>query len=167
MKELLKANEKIDEKSNIILKRLESMKEFKNAKTIGIYLSKPKEVQTFNLIRKYIKEKEFSVPVQKECIEFVKLNSLENLIKGKYDILEPKEKEFINYTPNIIIIPGVAFDLNKNRLGYGKGCYDRFLKGKNLLKIGIAFDFQIVKNIKTEIHDIKMDIIITEKNIIC
>jgi len=165
MKEILSQQSRgeIEIKSKIILEKLETLEQFKKAKTIGIYLSKPKEVQTFDIIKKYLKEKEFSVPITNSCITFAKLTSLENLIKGKYDILEPKEKEFITYIPEIIILPAVSFDLNKNRLGYGKGCYDIFLKSKKTFKLGIVFDFQIVDNIKTEPHDVKMDLIITEK----
>jgi 5-formyltetrahydrofolate cyclo-ligase len=91
--------------------------------------------------------------------------------RGPYGILEPM------YRPNrinikkldLIFIPGVAFDRKSNRLGFGKGFYDKFLKNMpdNTLKIGVAFDFQIFETIKSDPWDIKMDIIVTEKGFLC
>jgi len=68
----------------------------------------------------------------------------------------------------LIIVPGVAFDLNLNRIGYGKGYYDRFLSkvSKNVPKIALAYDFQVLESISEGENDIKMDMIITEKRII-
>lgn len=66
----------------------------------------------------------------------------------------------------IIFVPGVAFDLRKGRIGYGGGFYDKILRKTNAFKIGVAFSFQIFKKLPLEIHDQKVDIIITEKGII-
>ena len=82
--------------------------------------------------------------------------------KSSLGVLEP-----ISYTvlenPSVIIIPLVACDVNKNRIGMGKGYYDRYLKGKNCLKIGICYDFQVVEGIIPNETDVPLDIIITEK----
>ena len=68
---------------------------------------------------------------------------------------------------DLMIIPGVCFDKNKNRLGYGKGYYDRYLKElDNVIKVGICFDEQLVKDeyISADEYDIKMDFVVTDKN---
>ncbi len=65
--------------------------------------------------------------------------------------------------PEWFLVPGVGFDLNGARLGRGKGYYDRYLEGKNFLKIGLAWSEQIVEKIPVEQHDCYMDFIITEE----
>ncbi|MFH1540881.1 MAG: 5-formyltetrahydrofolate cyclo-ligase [Elusimicrobiota bacterium] len=64
-----------------------------------------------------------------------------------------------------MIVPGVAYDEKCNRLGFGKGYFDRFLKTKKVMKIGLAHSFQIVKKISVSKNDIPMDFVITEKDI--
>lgn len=101
-------------------------------------------------------------------MEFKIINTFGDLVKGYKGILEPpsslKNAENI---PDFIIMPGVAFDKSGNRIGYGKGYYDRFLmkyKTKPLL-IAICYECQIYNAIPNEKNDIKMDFIITEKSI--
>ena len=67
-----------------------------------------------------------------------------------------------SYT-GLMILPGLAFDFNGNRLGYGKGFYDRYLKKGNFIKVGLAYDFQVVDKLEVKEHDQKMDVIVTEK----
>jgi len=93
----------------------------------------------------------------------------EPLYVNNYGILEPK-KQNITFKPDIILVPLIAFDKSLNRIGYGKGYYDRFLKKhakkkKNILTIGLAFSFQKYKKIPTSKHDVKLDYILTEKGI--
>ena len=94
----------------------------------------------------------------------------EPLYVSKFGILEPNNlrKEII---PDLIIVPLVAFDSNLNRIGYGKGYYDRSLKQirkikKNAIFLGIAYSFQKCKQIPVNNHDFKLDYIFTEKGII-
>lgn len=68
--------------------------------------------------------------------------------------------------PDIVIVPGIAFDVRLNRIGFGGGYYDRFLEGTDAYKIGACFDYQIIEDIDAENHDVPMDIIVTEKRII-
>lgn len=69
--------------------------------------------------------------------------------------------------PDVIIVPGVAFDERLNRVGFGAGYYDRFLKSTEAEKIGVCFDYQVVKSIGAAAdHDVCMDMIITEKRIL-
>jgi len=93
----------------------------------------------------------------------------EPLYVNKYGILEPK-KSNITFKPDIILVPLVAFDRNLNRIGYGKGYYDRALKqlsaNKKILTIGIAFSFQEASIIPTNQYDYNLDCILTDRNLI-
>lgn len=92
----------------------------------------------------------------------------ESLKAGAFGILEPTE-DCVAVPENeidLIIVPGVAFDRQRNRLGRGKGFYDRLLSTLNVPKIGISYDFQLKDQIPVEPFDRKMDLIITEKEII-
>lgn len=160
------SREEIKEKSQVIMDKLFENKKFKRARKAAVYLAKPYEVDTNYTLRTNLGEKEFSVPVTDEEVKLVKLTSFEDLIRGKFDVFEPREREYIDYIPEVVVIPGIAFDKSKNRLGHGKGFYDTFLEGKQAYKIGIAFDFQVIENIPSDPHDVKMDLIITEKRMI-
>ncbi len=93
----------------------------------------------------------------------------EPLYVNKYGILEPK-KQNITFKPDIILVPLVAFDRNLNRIGYGKGYYDRVLKqlssNKKILTIGMAFSFQEATIIPTNQYDYNLDCILTDRNLI-
>ena len=93
----------------------------------------------------------------------------EPLYVNNYGILEPK-KQNITFKPDIILVPLAAFDKNLNRIGYGKGYYDRALKqlsvNKRILTIGIAFSFQEASIISTNQYDYNLDCILTERNLI-
>ena len=94
----------------------------------------------------------------------------EPLYVNKFGILEPKNSNKSSI-PDLIMVPIVAFDNNLNRLGYGKGYYDRSLAkinklNKNMISIGIAYSFQNCRKIKVNKHDFKLDYIFTERGII-
>ena len=99
---------------------------------------------------------------------FLEIKSLEDVEKSSIGLMEPKYYCEVVDEPNaIMIIPGAAFDRTGNRIGYGGGYYDRFLaKEPNHKKIALAYDFQIYDILPMEKHDIKVDEIITEKEII-
>ena len=116
--------------------------------------------------------KQISIPycnVQDLTLGVSPLCHWDDLCPGAYDILEPKQdcrKPIDLDTIDIIIVPGVAFDTTGNRMGHGKGYFDRLLKHLDALRIGLAFEFQIVSHVPMDPHDEKMDIIVTEKQII-
>ena len=93
----------------------------------------------------------------------------EPLYVNRYGILEPK-KQNITFKPDIILVPLVAFDRSLNRIGYGKGYYDRALKqlssNKKILTIGMAFSFQEASIIPTNQYDYNLDCILTDRNLI-
>ena len=97
-------------------------------------------------------------------MDFFKWSFSNPLIINKYGIPEPVSNK-IRY-PDILLVPLVAFDKDLNRIGYGGGFYDRYIKKikkKKIITIGLAFSFQKVKKIQTNKFDIKLDFIVTEK----
>lgn len=97
----------------------------------------------------------------------LQFNGSKTSAKGKYEIPEPYDSPETNAEDiEVVLIPGVVFDKSGGRIGYGKGCYDRFLYGKNYIKAGICYEFQILDgNLSLDPHDIKMDYLLTEKDI--
>lgn len=157
-----------------IISTLTDLEIYKKAKTIFVYVSVNEEVNT----RRFIEEalglgKIIAVPKTYKGSKEMKaviINSLEDLGPARFNLLEPKddskilEKEEID----LIVVPGAVFDFNLNRIGYGGGYYDRFLKDiefKNN-KVALAYDFQVLDKIEVESHDMKMDLVITEKRIL-
>ena len=99
-------------------------------------------------------------------MDFFEWSSKDPLIINKYGIPEPISNK-IKY-PDILLVPVVAYDKYFNRIGYGGGFYDRYIKNikknKKVITIGLAYSFQEVKKIPTKKYDIKLDFVITEKN---
>lgn len=157
-------------KSQQITKKLINEKIYKEAKVIAIYSSIDSEVKTIPLAKIALNNKKtlaYPKIIDKNNMEFYKINCLEELKEGNFHILEPTSNKKIDKEKiDLIIIPGICFDLNKNRIGYGKGYYDSYLQGTNIKKVGICYEKQITtKTIITDKQDIKMDWIITEENI--
>lgn len=154
--------------SQNIMDILENSTIFKNAESIFIYHSMKGEVETTKFIKKWFSLKDFYLPVIVDNnMFFRKYLSNELLQQSEYGIQEPQGENFTNYDDiDLIIIPGVAFDKHMNRMGRGKGYYDRFLHNLNdKIKIGICFNFQLLEHIPINDNDIKMNYIITESGI--
>jgi 5-formyltetrahydrofolate cyclo-ligase len=167
------SKDEVFEKSNKIKSRLFKMKEFKESLTILFYVSYDNEVYTHEMIKDCIKNKKnVVVPVTDKKNKKLILSKLENwddLSLGAYNILKPKKekiKEISIDDLDLIIVPGVGFDESGHRIGHGKGYYDNLLKNSVSQILGLAFEFQIIKYIPIEKHDITIDKIITEKRII-
>lgn len=159
-------------KDSKIFNNLISLNSYKRAKKVFIYIGFGSEINTKGLIEIMLKEgKEVFVPkVLEEEMIALKITSLNNLIESKFKILEPVgEKSDIDGEEfDLIIMPGVAFDRSGNRIGYGKGYYDKYLKDvkSDIKKIALAYELQLIEEIETEEHDLKVDSIITENEII-
>ena len=138
-------------------------------KSIGIYQSMNDEVDTSRII-KLILASNMTLSsgrcLDLQNMEFAKVSSLDNLKPGVLNILEPTEEMIAIDDIEVLVIPMVAYDQDRNRLGHGKGYYDRYLKNFKGLKIGIAYQYQEVTKIIKEKHDIPMDIIVNENKII-
>jgi len=157
--------------SKIISNRVIATKEYQTSKSIGAYYPKGSEVKTFDIIKHSINDKkEIGLPrvIDSTKIEFFKIieDSFEKIkfTKGKYGIFENSMSTISIDKMDLLIIPGIAFDLQGNRIGYGKGYYDRFLSStKAKYIIGLAYETQIINEIPNNDHDIPVDVIITEK----
>lgn len=154
----------IKEKSAAIAEKLFVLPQFKVAKTVAFYLSKGSEVKTYGMIEKALKEgKEILVPVTNEEITLVQFTSFDDLVPARFGVPEPKTKIIAKKEPDVVLLPGLAFDLDLHRLGYGRGYYDRLLKKIGAVRIGICFDLQVVDVIPHHEHDEKLDIVISER----
>lgn len=164
------SKEEIIEKSKKIENNLLNLQQYKNAKTIMFFVSFNSEVNTHNMIRNSLKNKTVIVPkvVQNE-IEPSVIIDFDNLIpSGKFGIFEPIEAMKIAYKNiNLVLVPGIAFDKEGHRIGFGFGYYDKFLrKVPKAIKIGLCFDFQVVDKVPREEHDVPVDLIVTEERVI-
>ncbi len=152
-------NLKNGEEFTRIIKSLECYKE---AKAVMIYMPIKGEADVTGLLED---SKVFLTPVT-EGEEIYPSIVNGNFIQGNFNVPEPTEKEaFEKEKIDIVLVPGVAFDKEGNRMGYGKGYYDRFLKDMKALKIGVCHSFQLRDNVPNEEHDIKMDMIVTEREV--
>lgn len=150
------------ESSKMVFQKIEELPEFINAKSILLYWSLPDELPTHNFIEKWCKSKQILLPMVKDEKMLIKpFVSTQNLHKSDMGIWEPATQNEYLKQIDIVLVPGIAFDKSKNRLGRGKGYYDRYFINKNVTKVGICYDFQLLENVPIETHDIKMDIIIT------
>ncbi|MHC2994403.1 MAG: 5-formyltetrahydrofolate cyclo-ligase [Candidatus Atribacteria bacterium] len=170
------SSEEIKNKSHQIFLNLIKAKEFLNSQNIMFYVATRSEVQTEEMIKASIKMgKKVFVPII--LLDYINLAPSRlidfdrELEKGKKGILEPK-KEYYRLFPSenidLIILPGIAFDLAGNRIGRGLGYYDNFLKkvSPSTKLIALAFEMQIIKTVPAHRNDIPVNKIITEDRII-
>ncbi|MBQ4162847.1 MAG: 5-formyltetrahydrofolate cyclo-ligase [Parabacteroides sp.] len=146
--------------------RLEETELFRQASCIALYHALPGEVQTADFIEKWHKQKRLLLPIVKgNDLQLLLYTGKESVKTGAFGIWEPTEEcEVVPEEEiDLVIVPGVAFDRQHNRLGRGKGFYDRLLSTLSAPKIGICYDFQLKELIPIEPFDKKMDLILTEK----
>ena len=164
------SRDEIRDKSRKIAQKLLKLREVKNAKSIAIYLDSNNEVRTKQAIDKFLKLKfDISIPVyfrKKEDYAWSKFSGWTNLEQGPFKIPQPKDPAESLGKFDIAFVPGLAFSRSGVRLGYGKGIFDKLLLGTEALKIGLAYDFQVVDELPAEKHDLRMDIIITEERVL-
>lgn len=160
-------------KSSLIINNVKNEPDYKNARIVALYKSLNSEVDTTELIQYTISiGKIVALPkVVNDELRFYKINSIDDkFIKSNFGVEEPigNESNFVSEgNIDLVIVPGVCFDKYKNRLGFGKGYYDRFLDNKDLKKIGICFKEQIInEKLPVSDNDVKMDKIITEDTIL-
>ncbi|WP_139905201.1 5-formyltetrahydrofolate cyclo-ligase [Clostridium thermarum] len=173
IKEKLSSLSKIEklEKDKIIFSNLTGHAAYVKCNKLFIFVSFGNEVDTHRIIMDALsKGKTVAVPVilsLEEGMVAVEIHSLEELKENKYGILEPLLIENRIVSPSEIdlaIIPGAAFDKNGGRLGYGAGMYDKYLVNlkSDAKKIALGYDFQVLEKVPMEVHDIRMDEIITD-----
>ncbi len=161
-----------ESKSAAIMKNLVKLAEYKKAKAVMFYAVKGNEVKTRELIEAALKEgKIVLLPItniEKKEIEAAVIEDYDrDLKKGTFGIMEPRQKKSCAAKIDVVIVPGVAFDIDGHRLGYGHGFYDKLLhRLDRTVKIGLAYDFQIINKLPKESHDHPLDIIVTESRVI-
>ena len=161
------SDEQREYEANAVFRKIELMPEFKVANTILIYWATSDELPTQDIIARWCREKQMLLP----AIEGNKLVLKRYLPDGKLiqknlGIWEPDMSEKYEGKVDMVIVPGVAFDKRKNRLGRGKGYYDRFFRKQLPVKIGVGFDCQLVPRVPILKHDIPMDKIVTASHTI-
>lgn len=163
--------DEILEKSKAISESLFKTKEFTEAKTVMIYMSSFGEVSTATIMQRLFESgRRVVVPISNTADETITLSYIESrdeLISGAYGIPEPKTVKPVHEEDiSLVLVPGTAFDMQMNRMGFGKGYYDKLLERLSAIKVGLCYDFQLLSEIPHSAHDIPMDIIITEERII-
>lgn len=154
---------------------------WKNAKWIFPFVSFGTEVDTVELIRQILREEQererlngkrsrfLAVPkVEGREINFYQIDTIEQLRPGYQGILEPSGGCMITASSGIMLMPGLAFDKRKTRVGYGGGYYDRYLSrhgNSALVTAALAFDFQVVESIEGEAFDVSPEYIVTPDGI--
>jgi len=154
--------------SEKILSKLMKTKIISEAESIACYYSIGSEVQTVELITHLLdKKKSVSLPrISSSAMSFRIIDDLSKLDKGEFDIPEPRDNAPIQEKHDVILVPCVGLDGDGNRIGYGQGFYDKYLEGNGAIKIALSYSKQIVKSIPVTDEDIRMDWIITEKDVI-
>jgi 5-formyltetrahydrofolate cyclo-ligase len=173
-KKILKIREKTNKKNiQIDFNQITGIlkKEKITKKIIGGYYPENYEVDDLELLKKFEKNKfDISLPVIKKNfqMDFYKWSIFDSLKINKYGIPEPETSNIVY--PDVILVPLVAFDKNLNRLGYGGGYYDRLIKKlskkKKIIKIGLALSVQKIDKVPINMHDQKLDYIVTNKYIV-
>lgn len=154
-------------RSEAIMQQVEALSRFAEARTVLLYWSMDDEVYTHGLVSKWYEDKTLLLPcVDGDDLRLRQYTGPECMKAGEqFGIGEPTGPEWTDLeSVEVIVVPGVAFDKKGNRLGRGRGFYDRLLASTpNAYKIGVAFDFQMVEDVPTEPFDKPMDIVISER----
>jgi len=165
---LVQRNSLIDRdiKNNIIKNKVLNSEVYQKCKSIFTYVSMGSEVDTLKIIEySLLNNKSVAVPkITQTKMIFVKIDSLNDLKLGKFNILEPvSDYEIKSDEYTLFLIPALVFDKNNYRIGYGGGYYDKYLYNiKCLKKVGLAYSFQIVESVPKNDFDIPLDFVITD-----
>ena len=154
--------------SDEVITTLQLTSAFQQAHCILAYYSLNDEVNTHALLQDYCLEKRFILPiVDGDELLLKEFRDTQQMKKGALGIFEPIGNVFTDLDLiDLIIVPGRAFDRKLNRIGRGKGYYDRLLSQLSCPKVGICFDFQLFDDIPFEDWDIKMDMVVTQNEIV-
>lgn len=163
--------EMIHKNSEMICDTFLNLPEYASAKCVFAYMDCKNEVETKKVIEQCWKDgKIVAVPkVFGEIMKYYAITSYDDLEDGYFGIREPKYEnlEEIVCEDGLMILPGVAFDESRHRVGYGGGFYDRYLEAHpDMIKIAFAFEFQMFEKVPFEVFDRQPEKIITEKRII-
>lgn len=164
--------EDVQKNSRAIMDKIINLDIYKQSKVVFIYMDFKNEVTTSRLLKHMLSEKKRAVIPYTDTVNIVlipsEITKESDLMLNSFGYYEPKNISPVDPEEiDLVIVPGVVFDKSFNRIGFGKGYYDRILSKlkPSAKKVAIAHDFQVLQSIPTEDHDIKMDMIITEETI--
>jgi 5-formyltetrahydrofolate cyclo-ligase len=158
----------VQQRSAAICARLTDLPAFANARRVFAYVSRGHEVMTHELIQQMLAAgREVGMPAYDTATDTYRASLVEqfpdDLHPGKLDILEPRAVRPVGLDQfEVLLVPGVAFDVHGHRLGRGKGYFDRLLEGARGVKIGLAYEFEVLAEVPVAAHDVPMDLIVTE-----
>ena len=166
--------QEVEKNSQQIATRLLARSIFYQARQLMLYSSDENEVETDGLWQAARREGKYvyypRISADKQAIEFVRRQAEDHLIPGIFDILIPPGEDLLTGVSktDLVLLPGVGFDRAGHRLGRGRGYYDRALRDllAGALRVGLAYDYQIVAHIPIDEHDERVDYIVTEKRLI-
>ncbi len=158
----------IEISSKKIQKNLKKIAAYREAQTIACYYAIGSEIKTHGILQEILSEgKNLALPrIEGDGLIFCTVKKFEDLEKGEFGIMEPKQNCPITDEFDAILVPAVAMTRAGQRLGYGKGYYDRFLTNKKATSIALAYSKSILKNIPVSKGDIQIQWVVTEDEVI-
>lgn len=151
-------------KDNLIYQKVINNKDILSSKTLLIYISINSEVDTIKIINYFLNTKNIAVPkIIDNDMFFCYVTNLNELTSGKYNIPEPTNENIVTDFDNAIcIVPGICYDKENYRIGYGKGYYDKFLSKNKIKTIGLCYKECMIEKIDNDKYDYKIDEVITD-----
>ena len=165
------SHETINTKSAEIQKRFTNSYEFSHAKILASYFPMGSEVRTEKIISAALKSNRLvALPrTEGQVIKFYQIFLNTNLIVGRFGIKEPSmSNPFASDDIDLLLVPGILFDISGYRIGYGYGYYDKFIakKKKSTVSVGLAYECQMCEEIPRSNYDQKVNILVTEKRML-
>ena len=156
--------------SQAIFNRITSLPDYDNSDTILAYYPFRNEIDTIPIIKDALsKGKRVGLPVtfDNHKMSFYELWDISEVKPGRFGVMEPAMDILVEDNDAFMLVPGVAFDMRKNRIGFGAGFYDIYLdKYPDIYTCALAYDFQVIDAFEAEGHDKAVDIIVTESQLI-
>lgn len=151
-------------KDNLIYQKVINNKDILFSKTLLIYISINSEVDTIKIINYFLNTKNIAVPkIIDNNMYFCYITNLNDLTPGKYNIPEPTNENIVtDFDNSICIVPGICYDKENYRIGYGKGYFDRFLSKNKIKTIGLCYKECMIEKIDNDKYDYKIDEVITD-----
>lgn len=163
------SREQVRERSEQICRKLLALPLFLQAKTVYFYYPLEKEVSLLPAAEAALAMgKQVGFPkTEGTYIRFYRVVSLEDFSQGRFQVMEPPGRELLTEPAPLILTPGLVFDERRNRMGYGKGYYDRYgTEFPGAVRIGIAYELQMARQVAVDTYDVPMDYVLTEKRLI-
>ncbi|HMB14890.1 MAG TPA: 5-formyltetrahydrofolate cyclo-ligase [Pelovirga sp.] len=159
--------EQVEQLSRLAQQRLLATELFSSVQSMALYSPIHNEIATSEIFAAACRQGKlvYYPRVAGEALHFVEINSPGQLIPGSFGVLEPAaELNSSQQVPDLILVPGVAFDRFGHRLGYGRGFYDRYLSrfSDQVVRVGFSYSFQLCDALPVDAHDQSLDVLVTD-----